>query len=155
MLNNKQKQCAGVEGISSPHFAFIYKNIGGKKYCRDCAYKLQPPKAIPKRSERGRERIKEKIEATEEQFHLFIEIWEERKREDGRNYCEVTGKQLPSEPLSTYFDHLLEKAIYPEYRFDKRNIAIVDTDVHSLKTGGFPLPKHIELIENFKKLIQC
>lgn len=43
------KPCAGCS-FSKP----IYKNISGKKYCRDCARRLQPPKRI---APRGTKRI--------------------------------------------------------------------------------------------------
>ncbi len=152
-MQAKQKLCAGVEGVTSPHFAYIYKNIGRNKYCKECAYRINPPKPIPKRTQKQNELIKERTSLTEEQFAFFLEVWRERQDSDGRNFCEVSGRKLPLEPLSLYFDHLLEKSSHPEYRFDKRNIAIVHQDVHTLKTNGFPLPKHKELIDNFKKLI--
>ncbi len=148
---SKQKMCAGAGGETLPHLAYIYKNIDGKKYCKACAFRLCPPKKIKKVNDK--EKFEQKKAQTQAQYAFFIEIWNERKRPDGRNYCEVSGKRLPLEPLSLYFDHLLEKSIYPEYRFDKRNIAIVDADIHSLKTSGFPHPKHQELIETFKKLV--
>ena len=151
---SKQKMCVGVEGETLPHLAYIWKNIAGKKYCKECTYKIQPQKQITTVSEKQKEKNINKSAFTESQFKFFIEIWNERKSKDGYNYCEVSGKRLPLEPLSLYFDHLLEKSVHPEYRFDKRNIAIVDGDVHSLKTAGFPLPKHKELIEKFKELIQ-
>lgn len=145
--------CTGVEGKSSPHLSFIYKNIKGKPYCKQCTFLIQPPKPIKKISKKQQIKNVSKAKKTEEQFEFFLEIWEERKHSDGFNYCEVTGEKLPTEPLSIYFDHLLEKSIYPQYRFDKNNIAIVSSDVHLLKTNGFPLPKHKELIEQYKNKI--
>lgn len=146
---NKKKECAGWDGKSHP--AFIYKNINGKKYCKQCAYRLQPPKQIPKQSEKQRQKVKENVKLTAKQTEFFNQIWEERKREDGRNYCEVSGERLPSEPLSIYFDHLVEKSTHPEYRFDPENIIIVSWDVHANKTNGFPHPEHLRRINEFKE----
>ena len=147
---NKIKQCAGWDGNSHP--AYIYKNINGKKYCKLCTYRLEPPKQISKQSEKQRIRTKEDVKETKEQFKFFLKIWEERKRADGRNYCEVSGEQLPFEPSSIYFDHLLEKSSFPEYRFDPENIIIVSWNVHTQKTNGFPHPEHLRRINEFKKL---
>ena len=144
------KECAGWDGKSHP--AFIYKNIGRKQYCKECTFRLEPPKQIPKRSEAGRKKAEEKNITTEEQFKFFLKIWEERKREDGRNYCEVSGERLSLEPLSIYFDHLLEKSTNPEYRFDPQNIILVSGDVHTRKTNGFPHREHLRRINEFKKL---
>lgn len=138
MIVTKKKTCAGWDGNSHP--AFLWKRIGGKGYCKMCAYKIE--QSVPNDS---------KNEETEKQFKLFLEIWDERKNQDGQNYCEVTGKILPKEALSVYFDHLLEKSKYPQFRFDKRNIIIVDGQIHSQKTNGFPHPKHEELIDKAKK----
>lgn len=149
MLKIRKKQCAGWDGNAHP--AFLYKNINGVGFCKACAFKLIPPKKIAKVSKDGKKKLEEKKKETEKQYHFFLEIWEERKRNDGRVYCEVTGEALPNEPLSIYFDHLLEKSSYPEYRYDKENIAIVKWDVHSAKTNGHPFPKHKALIDEFKK----
>lgn len=143
--------CAGIEGVHPPHLAYIYKNIAGKKYCKHCAFIMQPPKKISKVSGKQKNVIEERIKDNDRQKEFFMEIWNERKHSDGRNYCEVSGEMLPREPLTIYFDHLLEKSTYPKYRWDKRNIVIVSEAVHSLKTGGKPLPKHKELIDNLKK----
>jgi hypothetical protein len=144
----KQKICAGWDGNSHP--AFLWKRINGKGYCKDCTFRLQPPKVLVKRTENQKEKIEIQRQETDKQFRFFLEIWEERKI-GGRNYCEVTGEILQLQPLSIYFDHLLEKSSYPQFRFDKRNIAIVNGNVHALKTNGFPLPKHKELIEEAKR----
>lgn len=77
---------------------------------------------------------------------LYLEIWNERP-----HYSAVSGKYLP-EPLSTiYMEHLLDKNIYPELKFEKRNIALVTYDEHSMKNAGFPLPGHMKLIDKAKR----
>lgn len=149
-MKTKQKICAGWDG--NTHSAFLWKRIKGKGYCKECTLKLEPPKALVKRTENQKEKVGIKRQETDKQFRLFLEIWNERKI-NGRNYCEVTGVLLPKEALSIYFDHLLEKSSYPQFKFDKRNIVIVDGDVHAMKTNGKPLPKHKELIEEAKKIL--
>lgn len=144
-MDRKEKICAGWDG--NPHPAFLWKRISGKGYCKNCTMKLEPPKPI---QSKRKDVDGKKKEDTERQFNLFLEIWEERKI-NGKNYCEVSGKLLPREALSIYFDHLLEKSKYPLLRYEKRNIIIVDGDVHMRKTNGHPLPKHKELIEEAQK----
>lgn len=146
----KQKICAGWDGKTHP--AFLWKRIKGKGYCKECSIRIEGYKPIARISEKKKESIEGKKEETNKQFQLFLEIWKERKI-NGRNYCEVSGQLLPTEPLSIYFDHLLEKSSYPQFRYDKRNIIIVDGDVHAMKTNGKPLPKHKELIEEAKKIL--
>lgn len=76
---------------------------------------------------------------------MFMEIWGERPHRS-----EISGKWLGKEPLSYLFDHLLEKEIYPEIKYEKWNIALVTIDEHTLKTNGYPIAKHKELIEQAK-----
>lgn len=76
-----------------------------------------------------------------------MEIWKERP-----HVSEVSGTPLYGEPLSIYFDHLLEKETYPQYRYEKWNIALVTWEEHDLKGKGFPLPKHQELIGRAKNI---
>jgi hypothetical protein len=78
---------------------------------------------------------------------FFLRIWEERS-----HYSEVSGEYLGNFPLSWMFDHLLEKSKYPDFAFEKNNIALVTFEEHEAKTNGRPLPKHQELIDNAKKL---
>mgnify|MGYP000856098624 FL=1 len=77
---------------------------------------------------------------------LYMEIWNERGP-----ICEITGRYLGKEPLTVFFDHLLEKNKYPSLIFEKKNIILCQAEVHQLKTNGFPLEKHKLLIEKAKK----
>lgn len=52
-------------------------------------------------------------------------IWNERAGK-----CDITGKLLGSEPLSTMFHHILPKGKYPQFRYCKWNILLVDPDIH-------------------------
>jgi hypothetical protein len=57
--------------------------------------------------------------------NLFLEIWKERK-----HYSEVSGDYLGSEPLSTFFHHILPKSKYPELEYDKSNIILLSLLEH-------------------------
>ena len=67
----------------------------------------------------------------------FQELWNKNP-----HFCKSCSKYLGEEPLSLFFDHLLEKNKYEQYRFTEENIMIVCSDCHSAKTNGFPHPKH-------------
>lgn len=56
----------------------------------------------------------------------YQEIWNERNC-----VCFETGKPLGMEPLTLYFHHILPKAKYPQYRYEKWNIVLLHPDAHS------------------------
>lgn len=140
-MNSKKKVCAGCNVEQ-----FIYKNIDGKKYCKPCAYKLQPPKAIPKMTKKQAFKIKLKWKVFEEDKEFYLKVWYERfGRVEGTsdaNYfgidnatkmpkCECCGKRLWFEPNIMFFHHILEKRNYPELRHETRNIAVICADCHN------------------------
>ena len=47
--------------------------------------------------------------------------------------------------------NLLEKNKYPQFALNEKNICFVCEACHTIKTNGFPLEKHKELIEQAKK----
>lgn len=57
---------------------------------------------------------------------MFLEIWKKRK-----HYSEVSGTYLGSEPMSTYFHHILPKEKYPEACLDEENIILLTLEEHS------------------------
>lgn len=83
---------------------------------------------------------KEKAELTEMRL-FFLEIWNERPHKS-----EVSGLPL-YEPLDLFFDHLLPKKKWPQYKLCRWNIALVTWEEHTNKGNGFPHPKHQELID--------
>lgn len=92
----------------------------------------------------------EKLEAqriqSEKDREFYEKIWKSRL-----HTCVVCNTYLGSEMKIAYMDHLLEKSIYPELRYEPDNIAIVCLDCHGNKTNGFPKPKHQELIDIAKE----
>lgn len=79
-----------------------------------------------------------------------MEIWEERKIK-GRNYSAVSLEMLPREPNSLFFEHLLEKNLYPELVYEKKNIILVTAEEQELRSNGHPKSRHKELIERAKR----
>ena len=77
---------------------------------------------------------------------LFLEIWEERP-----HYSEISGKWLGNEPLTIFFDHLLEKEMYEWLKYEKKNIILCTGEEHKLRTDGWPLPKHQKFIDKAKQ----
>lgn len=91
---------------------------------------------MKKVSKKQAEKNKEKAKETKEMFSLFREIWDEREDEQGFCYCFESGR--PLDPVqyrsnSAVYDHVLEKSMYPEYKFNKKNIIIVHPEIHQQK----------------------
>lgn len=77
---------------------------------------------------------------------FYKQIWEERK-----HYSEVSGEWLGDVPKLIFFEHLLEKSAYPQFKYERRNVILCTANEHHLKSGGYPLEKHKELINKAKK----
>lgn len=145
-MQSKLKMCAGVGG-KPPHSAYIFKNIEGKQYCKQCSLYLNPPKPL----NRGITSLKHttnKKQNIDKQWDFFLNIWNSRS-----HICENCEKTLGSEPRSYMFDHLLEKSQYPEMAYEKSNIFLCCLECHANKTGGFPGEKHVKAIENIRSNI--
>jgi 5-methylcytosine-specific restriction endonuclease McrA len=78
---------------------------------------------------------------------MFFDIWNKRK-----HYCESCGRWLGNEPLSIFFDHLLEKSIYKELALIEENIFLCCYNCHSKRHLGYPTPKHLTAINKAKQL---
>jgi 5-methylcytosine-specific restriction endonuclease McrA len=78
---------------------------------------------------------------------MFLKIWENLNKKE----CWSCSKYLGKEPLSYFFDHLLEKSQYPELDLEEGNIYIVCEECHTKKTNGFPTEKHKEAIMKAKE----
>lgn len=134
MVIKKKKICAGCNEEK-----FIYKNIDGKKYCMSCAYKLQPPKSINKRSEKQLFKMTLKKQLIEEDKLFYLQVWKERTWEDDAPgwlppvypKCENCKCSLGSEPNMMFFHHILEKRNFPELRHISENIAILCPECHN------------------------
>lgn len=106
-------------------------------------------KTTIKRKAPSIEKIQASVEQKEKDREFYNKIWASRPHR-----CVVCNAPLGSEMKTAYMDHLLEKSVYPELRYEEDNIAIVCLDCHGCKTNGFPKFKHEELINNaFNKFI--
>ena len=61
-----------------------------------------------------------------EMRQFFLSIWKKRPHKS-----EVSGTYLGSEPMSTYFHHILPKEKYPEACLDEENIILLTLEEHS------------------------
>jgi len=61
-----------------------------------------------------------------QQREMFLNIWKKKK-----HYSEVSGVYLGSEPMSTYFHHILPKEKFPEACLDEENIILLTLEEHS------------------------
>jgi hypothetical protein len=103
---------------------------------------------IRKISDKQRKRNQDKGELTKQLHSLFLDIWDDREDPQGNCYCYETGKILPRgiyRNNTCCYDHVLEKSKYKEYTLVKKNILILDPQVHSNKT------KNIDSTPRIKK----
>lgn len=61
-----------------------------------------------------------------QQRDMFLNVWKKRPHKS-----EVSGAYLGSEPMSTYFHHILPKEKYPEACLDEENIILLTLEEHS------------------------
>jgi len=132
----KKKICAGCNTEQ-----YIYKNIEGKKYCKSCAYKKEPPKAISKVSQKQKFKLILKQDLIQKDKMFYLNIWREAfyvtlpttgevmLAKSPR--CENCGTRLGEEPNMCFFHHILEKRNYPNLRHVPENIAILCKGCHN------------------------
>ena len=137
MVTKKKKVCkcgCGKEGF-----------IWSQGMLKECFLRLNPPKKIAYKSAKQKVKDVAKREYTQKQFNLFYDIWTKR-----RHYCQSCNLWLGDEPLSIFFDHLLEKSKFPEFALLEENIFLCCGDCHSKKTNGFPTENHLKAINKAK-----
>ena len=121
--------------------------IWSKGMLKECSMRLNPPKKIQYKSAKQKIKDVEKKEYTNKQFKMFFDIWNKRK-----HYCESCGRWLGNEPLSIFFDHLLEKSIHKNLALIEENIYLCCGECHTKKTNGFPTTQHLTAINKAKQL---
>lgn len=82
---------------------------------------------------------------SEKDWQMYTEIWNEREHK-----CIICSGRIYGELKNLYMDHILEKSIYPELRYEKGNIAVVCSQCHTNKDGNRP-ERYQELIDDTKK----
>ena len=80
--------------------------------------KEKKPYKIPKVSKKQRK-------VSDEDWAFWLEIWNERKHKS-----EVSGEELPREPMAWMFSHVLTKKAYPAFRLNKKNIVLMTYQEH-------------------------
>ena len=80
-----------------------------------------------------------------QQREMFLNIWKKK-----RHYSEVSGAYLGSEPMSTYFHHILPKEKYPDACLDEENIILLTLEEHSNVEND--MYKYEEINERRKQL---
>ena len=88
------------------------------------------------------------VEGIDKRNDFFSYIWKKRD-----HYCENCGEWLGKEPLSYFFDHILEKSKYPSLEFNEENIQLLCMKCHDEKSRGFFSIKIKEKRNQLKKLL--
>lgn len=93
----------------------------------DYCFQHKPRKALSKVTKRLSTRQENKIEVDEllKRQEFFLSIWDKRT-----HYSEVSGDFLGTEPLSTFFHHILPKSKYSEGAYDEENIILLTLEEH-------------------------
>lgn len=98
------------------------------------------------------EKVQEEREIRQKDKEFYQSIWDNRSHE-----CEVhdtEGVWLGYKMKPLFMDHLCEKSIYPELRYEPRNIALCCEDCHRKRTDGFPTTKHYsKILDARRKLL--
>lgn len=68
----------------------------------------------------------DKTSAFKKRRELFLKIWNKRP-----HHSQVSGTHLGSEPLSSYFHHILPKSKYPELDLVEENVILLTLDEHA------------------------
>lgn len=82
----------------------------------------------------------------EKDYKFYSSIWETRP-----HICQSCEQWLGNELLTVFFDHLLEKEIYTQLRYEEKNIFLCCLECHGCKGNGFPKQKHEEAINQAKR----
>ena len=129
-------------------------NVFGKGFCKQHYPKtplkknskpLKKSYLSKKPTEKALLAKEKKKEYTIEQTKMFLDIWK-----NNPHNCQSCDKYLGEEPLSLYFDHLIEKSQRKDIALCKWNIYICCSDCHSAKTNGYPTLPHAQAIEQAK-----
>lgn len=106
-----------------------------KSKCKTCSkncegdycFQHKPRKALANNGKglsRGRTDVDRTYIMQMQEF--FLDIWKKRPHKS-----EISGAYLGSEPMSTYFHHILPKEKYPDAKYDEQNIILLTLDEHT------------------------
>lgn len=99
----------------------------GKNSDSDYCFQHKPRKQLQQRGIKPSLTTKKKDnDGYIQQREMFLDIWKKKPHKS-----EVSGTYLGSEPMSTYFHHILPKEKYPEACLDEENIILLTLEEHS------------------------
>ncbi len=114
--------------------------VFAKKFCKNHQHlrtdkkvkslKRTPIRKVSKKQNTSTVR-RERISQRNKDWEFYISIWDERL-----HICENCSCSLGSEPLTIFFDHILEKSKHPALRYEKNNIWLLCWECHTNKTNG-------------------
>lgn len=102
----KSKTCK-IEGCTNPVWS------GGM-----CRNHISPSKGLKKTYSKSKQ-------GDDEMRTFFMTVWNSRPHKS-----EISGDYLGSEPLSTFFHHILPKSKYSELALEKENIILLTAEEH-------------------------
>lgn len=118
------------------------RHLWSKGLCLYCSNLTKEKKKPKRRKVNYDPKIKQK------DHEFYNGIWEKRP-----HVCGNCNAFLGNEPLTIYFDHILEKSKYPEYRYNENNIWLLCWNCHTNKTNGIYSDKMREVIVSTGKLL--
>lgn len=107
--------------------------------------------SIPKVSKKRAKKILEQKATQEADKEFYLEVWRAVPHR-----CYNCRCKLPKEPSNFMFHHLLPKHIYPQFRYEPLNIAIVCLECHSkCETNIDFAPKVKQMRDDVLKLYEA
>jgi 5-methylcytosine-specific restriction endonuclease McrA len=97
----------------------------GKNCEGDYCFQHKPRKRISVQNLTNSVKKEDPIRKNIEMKDFFLQIWKDRPHKS-----EISGVPLGSEPLSTFFHHILPKNKYPESSLDEENIILLTWEEH-------------------------
>ena len=92
------------------------------------------------------EEKQQQSEDIEKMWALMEEHWNSKP-----HVCESCGDPIWGENKTLYHDHLLEKSVYEEYKYDIDNLFMCCWECHTKKGNGYPTEKHKVAIQTVRK----
>jgi hypothetical protein len=103
--------------------------ICGKNADGDLCFQHKPKMQLQQRKIKSSSPSKKLDKSEDKRLKMkmfFMDCWKARPHRS-----EISGVYLGSEPMSTYFHHILPKSKYPEACFDEENIILLTLDEHT------------------------
>jgi hypothetical protein len=102
------------------------------KLCKEVGCKMQAwsggvcKNHIPKKALKATPKPINNTDKILKMQEFFLTIWNKKQHKS-----EISGTTLGTEPMSTFFHHILAKEKYPQACFDEENIILLTLDEHT------------------------